>query len=54
MCRHFMEDYGIEVRIARYHNIYASYGNMTEEEKKLQQLYVEKLFNKNNENEIEV
>ena len=26
MCRHFMEDYGIEVRIARYHNIYGPYG----------------------------
>ena len=26
MCRHFMEDYGIEVRIGRYHNIYGPYG----------------------------
>ena len=26
MCRHFMEDYGIEVRIARYHNIYGPFG----------------------------
>jgi len=26
MCRHFMEDYGIQVRIARYHNIYGPYG----------------------------
>ncbi len=26
MCRHFMEDYGIEIRIARYHNIYGPYG----------------------------
>ena len=26
MCRHFMEDYGIEVRIARYHNVYGPYG----------------------------
>ena len=26
MCRHFMEDYGIEVRVARYHNIYGPYG----------------------------
>ena len=26
MCKHFMEDYGIEVRIARYHNIYGPYG----------------------------
>ena len=26
MCRHFMEDHGIQVRIARYHNIYGPYG----------------------------
>ncbi len=26
MCRHFMEDYNIEVRIARYHNIYGPFG----------------------------
>ena len=26
MCRHFMEDFGIEVRIARYHNTYGPFG----------------------------
>ena len=26
MCRHFMEDYNIPVRVARYHNIYGPYG----------------------------
>jgi len=26
MCRHFQEDYGLEVRIARYHNIYGPHG----------------------------
>ena len=26
MCRHYMEDFGIEVRIARYHNVYGPYG----------------------------
>ena len=26
MCGHFMEDYGIQVRIARYHNIYGPFG----------------------------
>ena len=26
MCRHFMEDYGLQVRIARYHNIYGPFG----------------------------
>jgi len=26
MCRHFREDYGLETRVARYHNIYGPYG----------------------------
>ena len=43
MCRHFMEDYGIEVRIARYHNIYGPFGTYDGGREKAQQLYVEKL-----------
>lgn len=26
MCRHFREDYGLETRVARYHNIYGPFG----------------------------
>lgn len=26
MCRHFYEDYGVDVRIARYHNVYGPFG----------------------------
>ena len=26
MCRHFFEDFGIETRVARYHNVYGPYG----------------------------
>ena len=26
MCRHFAEDFGLEVRIARYHNVYGPFG----------------------------
>jgi nucleoside-diphosphate-sugar epimerase len=26
MCRHFMEDYGMETRVARFHNVYGPYG----------------------------
>lgn len=26
MCRHFMEDFGITARVARYHNVYGPYG----------------------------
>ena len=29
MCRHFSEDFGLEVRIARYHNVYGPYGTFT-------------------------
>ena len=27
MCRHFFEDFGLEVRVARYHNIYGEHGS---------------------------
>jgi nucleoside-diphosphate-sugar epimerase len=27
MCRHFMEDYGLETRVARYHNVYGPHGS---------------------------
>lgn len=27
MCRHFMEDFGIETRVARYHNVYGPHGS---------------------------
>jgi nucleoside-diphosphate-sugar epimerase len=26
MCRHFLEDYGLQTRVARYHNVYGEYG----------------------------
>jgi nucleoside-diphosphate-sugar epimerase len=26
MCRHFREDYGLQTRVARYHNVYGPYG----------------------------
>ena len=29
MCRHFEEDYGLQCRIARYHNVYGPYGTWT-------------------------
>jgi nucleoside-diphosphate-sugar epimerase len=27
MCRHFREDFGLETRVARYHNVYGPYGS---------------------------
>ena len=44
MCRHFMEDYGIEVRIARYHNIYGPFGTYDGGREKHQPLFVGKLL----------
>jgi GDP-D-mannose 3',5'-epimerase len=29
MCRHFQEDYGINTRVARYHNVYGPHGTYT-------------------------
>ena len=29
MCRHFREDFGIETRVARYHNVYGPHGTWT-------------------------
>jgi nucleoside-diphosphate-sugar epimerase len=29
MCRHFMEDFGFETRVARYHNVYGPHGTWT-------------------------
>ena len=27
MCRHFLEDYGLQTRVARYHNVYGEFGS---------------------------
>ena len=26
MCRHFLEDFSIDTKVARYHNVYGPYG----------------------------
>ena len=56
MCRHFMEDYGIQVRVARYHNIYGPYGTFDGGREKAPAALCRKVFNakKNNEKKIEV
>ena len=55
MCRHFMEDYGIQVRIARYHNIYGPYGTFDGGREKAPAALCRKVLNaKKNENKIEV
>ena len=56
MCRHFMEDYGLEVRVARYHNIYGPYGTYDGGREKAPAALCRKVLKakKNNENKIEV
>ncbi len=29
MCRHFLDDFGLQTRVARYHNVYGPYGTYT-------------------------
>ena len=56
MCRHFMEDYGIQVRIARYHNIYGPYGTYDGGREKAPAALCRKVSKakKNKDNKIEV
>ena len=56
MCRHFMEDYGIEVRVARYHNIYGPYGTYDGGREKAPAALCRKVIKakKNKDNKIEV
>ncbi len=56
MCRHFMEDYGIQVRVARYHNIYGPYGTFDGGREKAPAALCRKVIKakKNNEIKIEV
>ena len=56
MCRHFYEDFGLEVRIARYHNVYGEYGSWIDGREKapaaLSRKFAESIFHKKNEIEI--
>ena len=56
MCRHFMEDYGIEVRIARYHSVYGPYGTYDGGREKAPAALCRKVLNAklNNHNKIQV
>tara|TARA_B100000575_G_scaffold73498_1_gene57170 strand:- start:361 stop:1371 length:1011 start_codon:yes stop_codon:yes gene_type:complete len=56
MCRHFMEDYGIEVRIARYHNVYGPFGTYDGGREKAPAALCRKVANakKDNADKIEI
>jgi len=56
MCRHFYEDFGLETRVARYHNVYGPLGTYDGGREKAPAAICRKIAiaKKNNYNEIEV
>ena len=56
MCRHFTEDFGLETRVVRYHNIYGPLGTFDGGREKAPAALCRKIINakKNNDNEIDV
>lgn len=56
MCKHFMEDYKMSVRVARYHNIYGPYGTFDGGREKAPAALCRKVIEakKNNDNKIKV
>ena len=56
MCRHFYEDYGLETRVARYHNVYGPMGTFDGGREKAPAALCRKLINAKNsgENKIDV
>ena len=56
MCRHFHEDFGLEVRIVRYHNIFGPLGTFDGGREKAPAALCRKIINAkiNNQQEIEV
>ncbi len=56
MCRHFREDYGLETRVARYHNVYGPLGTWTGGREKAPAAVCRKVIQAkmNGTNEIEI
>jgi GDP-D-mannose 3', 5'-epimerase len=56
MCRHFMEDYGISVRVPRFHNVYGPYGTYAGGREKAPAAVCRKVIEArlNGSNEIEI
>ena len=56
MCRHFFEDYGLDVKVARYHNIYGPHGTYDGGREKAPAALCRKIIYSilNNENTIDV
>ena len=51
MCRHFMEDFGLQVRVARYHNVYGPMGTYDGGREKAPAALCRKLINAKNSGE---
>ena len=51
MCRHFFEDYGLDVKVARYHNIYGPNGTYDGGREKAPAALCRKIINSNLNNE---
>ena len=56
MCRHFLEDYGLDVKVARYHNIYGPNGTYDGGREKAPAALCRKIINSiiENQNSIDV
>ena len=56
MCRHFSEDFGLETRVARYHNVYGPLGTYDGGREKAPAALCRKIINAklNNETEIDI
>ena len=56
MCRHFNEDYGLETRVVRYHNVYGPFGTFDGGREKAPAALCRKIINAKlkNENKIDV
>ncbi|MCC6711067.1 MAG: NAD-dependent epimerase/dehydratase family protein, partial [Candidatus Pacebacteria bacterium] len=56
MCRHFMEDYGLETRVARFHNVYGPNGDYNTGREKAPAALTRKIIEaqKNKSYEIEI
>ena len=54
MCRHFYEDYGLETRVARYHNVYGPMGTFDGGREKAPAALCRKLITAKNSGEIKI
>ena len=54
MCRHFYEDYGLETRVARYHNVYGPVGTFDGGREKAPAALCRKLINAKNSGEKKI